>query len=129
MDYPKLFADIHLRPGLSGLDGSYHDYCTFVRGVDIGNDRNLLAGFREMLVPRVGGGDNLTWDGLVLHLAFPDRTGGWREEAAGPGREAANDQLFALLAEFFEKRASCCGLAEIYSGYLAWRKAQSWHRG
>ncbi|WP_326834182.1 hypothetical protein VSH64_04530 [Amycolatopsis rhabdoformis] len=128
MDYRKLFADLHQRPGLYGLDGSYHDYCTFLSGVDAGNDGGLLTGFREALVPRVGAGDNLTWRSLVLHLAFPGRTSGWREEAAGEGRQAAVDLLFSLLADFLDRRDTHGGTAAIFDGYLTWLKAQSWHR-
>ncbi|WP_116199888.1 hypothetical protein [Amycolatopsis circi] len=127
MDYRKLFGDIRLRPGLYGLDGSYHDYCTFLHGVDFGNDRQLLTGFRESLVVRAGAGDNLTWDSLVLHLAFPDRTEGWRDEAAGAGRQTVNDLLFSLLDEFLEKRSERGGTAAIFDEYLTWLKAQPWH--
>ncbi|MBN9739586.1 hypothetical protein DMP23_00450 [Amycolatopsis sp. A1MSW2902] len=129
MDYRKLFGEIRRYPGLYGLDGSYHDYCTFLLGVDTGNGGQLLTGFRESLVPRVGDGDNLTWPALVLHLAFPDRTEGWRDEAAGAGRDTANDLLFSLLDEFFEKQAQPRGTAAIFDEYLTWLKAQPWYRG
>ncbi|WP_328457685.1 MULTISPECIES: hypothetical protein [unclassified Amycolatopsis] len=128
MDYRKLFAEIHRRPGLYGLDGGYHDYCTFLLGADAGNDGQLLTGFTESLVPRVGTGDSLTWTSLVLHLAFPGRTAGWREEAAGEGRQHAVDLLFALLDEFLERRAAPGGTAAIFDDYLTWLKAQSWYR-
>jgi hypothetical protein len=106
MEYRKLFAEPHRHPKLYGLDGSYRDYCTFLAGVDAGNNGQVLTGFRESLVPRVGNGDNLTWTSLVLHLAFPDHTAGWHEEAAGEGRQIAVDLLFSLLDEFWERRAA-----------------------
>jgi hypothetical protein len=128
VDYRKLFAEIHRRPKLYGLDGSYHGYCTFLLGVDAGNDGQLLTGFTESLVPRVGAGDNLTWTSLVLHLAFPDRTAGWHDEAAGEGRQGAVDLLFSLLDEFLERRAAPGGTAAIFGEYLTWLKAQPWNR-
>ncbi len=128
MDYPKLFAEIHRRPGMYGLDGGYRDYCTFLLGVDFGNDGMLLTGFKEMLVVRAGAGDNLVWSALVLHLAFPGLTSGWREEAAGAGRDTAVDTLFSLLAEFFERRSAHGGTAAIFDEYLTWLKAQSWYQ-
>ncbi|WIX82869.1 hypothetical protein QRX50_19885 [Amycolatopsis carbonis] len=128
MDYRKLFAEIHRRPRMYGLDGSYHDYCTYLLGIDAGNDGQLLTGFTELLVPRVGAGNNLTWVSLVLHLAFPDLTSGWRDEAAGEGKQAAVDLLFSLLDEFFEKRDAPGGTATIFDDYLTWLKAQPWHR-
>lgn len=128
MDYRKLFTEIHRRPNMYGLDGSYHDYCTYLLGVDAGNDGQLLTGFTELLVPRVGGGNNLSWVSLVLHLAFPDRTSGWRDEAAGKGKQVAVDLLFSMLNEFFDKRDAHRGTAAIFDDYLTWLKAQSWHR-
>ncbi|MEA5363527.1 hypothetical protein VA596_28625 [Amycolatopsis sp., V23-08] len=129
MDLRELFDGIRRRPQLYGLDGSYHDYCVFLLGVDAGNDGGLLTGFTESLVPRVGTGANLTWTSLVLHLAFPGRTTGWRDEAAGDGRQVAVDQLFALLDEFLERRAAPGGTAAIFDEYLTWRRAQPWHHG
>ncbi|WP_326951353.1 hypothetical protein OG439_22745 [Amycolatopsis sp. NBC_01307] len=128
MDHRKHFADIHRRPQLYGLDGSYHDYCTYLLGVDAGHDGGLLTGFKESLVPRVGTGDNLTWTSLVLYLAFPGRTSGWHDEAAGDGRQVAVDLLFTLLDEFLETRSRARGTAAIFAGYLAWREAQPWAR-
>jgi len=128
VDYPKLFDEIRRRPGIYGLDGGYRGYCTFLLGLDFGNDGTLLTGFREMLVPRAGSGDNLVWSSLVLHLAFPGRTSGWHAEAVGAGRGAAVDLLFSLLAEFLERRSAQGGTAAIFDEYLTWRKAQSWAR-
>ena len=68
MDYPNLFTQIHRRPGMFGLDGSYGQYCAFINGLDAGNDWRLLTGFREWLVTRLEKGDNLGWPGLVPHL-------------------------------------------------------------
>jgi hypothetical protein len=129
VDLCKLCTEMHRRPQLYGLDGSYHDYCTFLLGVDAGNDGGLLTGFTESLVPRVGTGDNLTWTSLVLYLAFPGRTSGLHDEAAGAGRQVAVDLLFTLLDEFFGRRSAAGGTAAIFDEYLTWRKAQSWYRG
>jgi hypothetical protein len=128
VDYRKLFAEIHRRPKLYGLDGSYHDYCTFLLGVDAGNDGQLFSGFTESLVPRVGSGNNLTWTTLILHLAFPHRTSGWYDEAAGEGQQVAVDLLFSLLDEFLERRSTSGGTAAIFDEYLTWLKAHPWHR-
>jgi hypothetical protein len=73
VDYRQLFTDVRQRPGMFGLDGTFHDFTVFVRGCEAGNDWQLLAGFRESLIARLAAGNNLGWEGLVLHLAFPDR--------------------------------------------------------
>jgi hypothetical protein len=128
VDYRRHFTEIHRRPQLYGLDGGYHDYCTYLLGVDAGNDGGLLTGFTESLVPRVGTGGNLTWRSLVLYLAFPGRTSGWHGEAAGTGRRVAVDLLFALLDEFLGKRAEAGGPAVIFAEYVAWRETRPWAR-
>ena len=119
MDYRKLFSDVRQRPGLFGLDGSFHDFTVFVRGCEAGNDWQLLAGFREWLVTRNGHGDNLVWEALVLHQAFPDgppRRERLREEPELD--EVAVGALFRLLDEFLELRAAHNGLARIFDGYF-----------
>src|SRR5689334_22386721 len=72
VDYRTLFAEISRRAGPCGLDGSFEQFTTFVSGVDAGNDWQLLTGFREWLIVRLGYGNNLTWPGHVLWLAFPE---------------------------------------------------------
>ena len=127
MEYRKLFSDVRQRPELFTMDGSFHDFTVFIRGCEAGNDGQLLAGFREWLVVRCGHGDNLIWEALVLHQAFPD----------GPPRRAqltadaelnrvAVETLFRLLDEYLGLRAEHGGLARIFDEYLTWRKAQSW---
>ena len=125
MDYRKLFADVHRRPGLFGLDGSFHDFTVFVRGCEAGNDGQLLAGFRELLVARCRDGNNLTWEALVPRQAFPD--GPPPREQADPQRDrVAADTLFRLLDDYLQRRAELGGLARIFDEYLTWLKAQSW---
>ncbi|MDW5327761.1 hypothetical protein [Plantactinospora sp. KLBMP9567] len=127
MDYRKLFADVHRRPGPFTLDGSFHDFTVFIRGCEAGNDRQLLAGFREWLVARCGHGDNLIWEALVLWQAFPDRLPQPEELQADPElNKAAVETLFLLLDEFLQRRAEHGGLAKIFDEYLTWRNAQSW---
>ena len=126
MDYRKLFSDVHARPGLWGLrDGSFATCTAFVLGVDAGSDHELLTGFREWLVVRFDGGNNLAWTGLVLRLAFPDFDGG---PMPPDGDQQAVDTLFGLLDEFLALRTDRDWLVTIYDNYLAWLKAQSWYR-
>lgn len=127
MDYRKLFADVHRRPGLFGLDGSFHDFTVFVRGCEAGNDGQLLAGFREWLVARCRDGNNLVWEALVLRQAFPDGPPRREQLEADPelGRAAA-DTLFRLLDDYLRRRDEPGGLAKVFDEYLTWLKAQSW---
>lgn len=129
MDYRTLFRNVRRRPGLYGLDGSYTQFCVFIDGVDYGNDRGLLTGFRELLVPRAGKGDNLAWRALVLHLAFPGQAQPSRQPSESPEtNQLAVDMLFALLDEFLERREEPRKVAELFDQYHAWRSAQPWYR-
>jgi len=127
MDYRKLFADVHRRPGMFGLDGSFHDFTVFVRGCEAGNDGQLLAGFREWMVARCGFGNNLVWEALVLHQAFPDGPPRREQLEADPELDrGAAETLFRLLDEYLRRRTEHGGLAKIFDEYLTWLKAQSW---
>lgn len=129
MTYRTLFAEVRERPGLYGLDGSFREFCAFVTGADAGNDWQLLTGFRELLVVRVGTGNNLTWVGLVLRLAFPDAESGWPGLLTTPdGDRAAVATLFRLLDEFLERRAAPGEPAGIFAEYQAWLQAQPWYQ-
>ncbi|MEU4620377.1 hypothetical protein AB0G04_10430 [Actinoplanes sp. NPDC023801] len=128
MNYQELFAQVHRRPGMFCLDGEFHTLTAFVRGCEAGNDWQLLAGFREWLVTRLGGGDNLVWEGLVLRLAFPDRESGpGREELRADPRmnEKAVELLFQLLDEFLQKRNEHDGLAKIFGAYFESRSRRA----
>lgn len=124
MDYPTQFEAVRRRPQLYGLDGSYGQFCAYLEGLNAGNDGHLLTGFREWLVTRLGHGDNLTWRGLVIHLARPDGPASGREAVESADRDpAVIATLFELLHEFFARRARPADLVQIYDEYLTWRKA------
>jgi hypothetical protein len=58
-------------------------------------------------VTRFGGGNNLTWEGLVLRLAFPAVSFGPRRAELQAGAQlnaVAVETLFGLLDEFLERR-------------------------
>jgi hypothetical protein len=129
MDYWELYANAARRPGLYGLDGSYGQFCAFLTGADAVADGLPLTGFREFLVVRLGDGNNLTWAGLVLRLAFPAARTGWPDLARTPeGDRMAVRTLFRLLDEFLTTRADVDGPARIVEEYEAWLNTQSWHR-
>jgi len=51
---------------------SYDCVCSYMLGMDVACAGDLMDGFHDWLVPTVGHGDNLAWQGLVLYLAFPN---------------------------------------------------------
>ena len=128
MDYRKLLLEVHARPGMWGLDGSYGQFCVFLTGIDAGNDWQWLSGFREWLIVRADTGNNLAWSGLVLLLAFPDVDTGRRDLLTEPeNNKRAVDTLFTALDEFLAQRAAHNGTVAVFDEYLTWLKAQSWY--
>ena len=120
MDYEDLFTNIRRRPEMFGLDGSFQGFCAFLLGIDYGNDRKFLVGFREMLAVRLGAGANLSWPALVLRVAFPERDSVERDRLADPeANRAAVDALFTLLAEFRTRTTDQDGLLRIFDAYQA----------
>ena len=129
MEYRAHFEAIRRRPQLYGLDGSYGQFCAYLAGADVGNDGRLLTGFRELLVTRLRGGNNLSWKGLVIHLARPDGAAAGREAVESAERDpAVIAKLFELLDEFLELTVRPDGLVRIYDEYSTWLKTQEWYR-
>lgn len=116
-----LFHLVRTRPGMYGI-GDYASACTFVTGYDAATGFTALNGFREMLVTRLGDGDNLTPFALIHRLTFDE----YRAELDHEANSTAIDALFSYLDRFLELRDQRGGLARIYDDYLTWLKAQPW---
>jgi hypothetical protein len=100
----------------------------FVTGYDFALDGAVLEGFREWLIPRVGGCDNLTSTELVLCLAFPDSADPNALIASDVASERrAIDMLFVLIAEFDAFRDAPEGLENVYAEYERWLSTQAWY--
>lgn len=104
----------------------YDVVSAFVLGCDAGNDWGLLAGFREWLILRLDGGNNLVWPALVLEIAFPGEGRSSAKLELPCGHHHAVETLFDLLAEFLEVRNKRDGLREIFEKYEVWVQQQSW---
>lgn len=132
MIFRELFAFVHKRPGMYGLDGSFAHFCIFLEGCHAGTSYSLLAGLREWLVVQLGevnAGNNLAWPALVLELAFPE---GWHaktgEKASlspfptldDDANTVAVETLFRLLDAFLKEREQYESLIKIIREYAAW---------
>lgn len=108
-----------------GVPNTFRGLCAFVQGVNAGNEWQFLAGFQEFLVIRADKGPNLTWIGLVLHVAFPGNDHLAMGLLDDPDREQhAIDTLFDLLDEFLERRSRHGELVKICNEYLEWRRSK-----
>jgi hypothetical protein len=70
MNYRELFAALHKRPGMYGLDGSFAQFCIFLNGCDAATSWSLLAGFNEWLLVRYDEETSFGWTALIPCLAF-----------------------------------------------------------
>lgn len=91
------------RPSMYIFGVSFGSVTAFLTGLCLGSDPNLLDEFRRWLLIRTGGtGSNLTWEALVLRIAFPDVVQPHRELTSPTQDEAAVASVFDLLSEFLD---------------------------
>jgi hypothetical protein len=92
----------------------------FVQGYDAALCHAALAGFREWLIVRHGGGNNLAW---TAHVEAEIEAGLERSH------ETDIERFFDLLEEFWRDRHARDGLAVIHARYTTWLRRQLWYRG
>ncbi|MFC9690938.1 hypothetical protein ACFTSF_20470 [Kribbella sp. NPDC056951] len=122
MDYKELIRNVRARPILYGLDESYGSLQSFFLGCDVGSRGEFLLGFREWLIVKTDGGNNLSWPGLVQRVrASAGESSGYRELSD-------TDALLALIDEFLEIRQQDDGHLKIFARYADWLREQAWFR-
>lgn len=127
MNYKELFADLKRYTGMY-IQESYGEASAFVYGCDAGNDFGLLLGFREWLIVRLDGYNNLAWHALVLLVAFPGENVLEEDIVASKERtRKAIDALCDLLIEFLQMRETRDGVHKIFEQYSEWLHKQPWH--
>ena len=99
----ELFESIRLRPGMYFTEERYVVVAAFVLGYDAANDGQILEGYRDWLAEKLGFGANLSWEPLVLSLAFPDAKQPEIEvELSEKNQRVAIDLLFETIYQFTE---------------------------
>lgn len=122
--------DVRRRPGAYGLDGSYRLFTTYIAGFHAGSGHTFLDGFREWLVVRVDGGDNLVWEALVFMLALPGESLRFCRDRMDDERNTVVVRtLFDTLEGFLDDRdGRPAGRDMIRADYEQWLSRQSWSR-
>ena len=105
---------------------SYEAVVAFLGGFDFARDGGPLGGFREWLVVRVDGGNNLVWEQLVLLAAFPEQAWAERGTFSDEANKSAIAALERLLLEFLAVREES-GLRRIYLDHENWLRRQDWY--
>lgn len=107
---------------------AYATISALMAGYDLATSGGALAGFREWLIPRVGGRNNLGWPELALFVVFPEAVDPEEVLSSRPdGDSRAREGLLALMELFLVARASPNGLRRIFLDYEAWLHTQSWY--
>ncbi|MCP3855450.1 MAG: hypothetical protein GY745_17540 [Actinomycetia bacterium] len=92
-----------------GADLSYRELVKYVQGVDAGT--NMLDGFHEWLVRRLGAGRSLYWSALVTYDALgvepahhsTDLPGDWQQRVEDADSDLV-EHLFEVLDGFLAER-------------------------
>jgi hypothetical protein len=127
MGMPEVFKRIRKHPLLYIRRREFYDVVAFVNGFDSAIAGGLMIGLHEWLITKLGEGENLAWDELVLRLTFPNVETPSQHLLLGNNQAIAFESLFALLEEFFNDRDAYNGLRRIYLQYECWLKRQSWY--
>jgi hypothetical protein len=105
----------------------YRSAAAFVAGFNLASGGSALQGFHAWLVVRVGCGDNLGNEELVLWLAFPGCESPRERLCADGGEEQAIKCLIKSLNDFWRDRSDSNGMRRIYCSYENWLAQQSWY--
>ncbi len=118
----KRHTSMYLEPG----NISYATVTAYIKGIDDATSGGALVGFREWLVIKVGGKNNICWTELVLSLLYPDVPFPRQHLQDAHKDELAVAGLFDLLTEFYEDKGQH-GLNHIFLQHEKWKLQQSWH--
>jgi hypothetical protein len=123
MPLPHELEMVRRYPGMYLRRVDFDGAVAFVHGFDVATNGGLLVGFREWLIVRLNGGNNLAWSELLLSLDQSERAG----DPSAATEEARVAFLFSTLDEFLTEREQLAGMRSIFVRYDDWLRAQDWH--
>ena len=107
--------------------GNYDSVAAYLSGFDAALDGGFLHGFREWLIVRADGCNNLGWPTIVAYVIFPDHDDPVAALHASESNDGfARKELHRLYTEY---RADVRqhGLRGIFHEYEKWLHRQSWY--
>src|SRR4051812_40435769 len=119
MEIPRALSLFFRTPGMYIPRTDFYTAAAFILGFDKAREGDVLVGFREWLVLKLGYGDNFAWPELILRLAYP-------EPGARPRELPASDQerlmglLFEAVEAFWKAREDAGGPEEIFRRHADW---------
>jgi hypothetical protein len=127
MSLPDVLEHMKKRPGMYVAKVDFDSVAAFIAGFNLATNGGLLVGFREWLIVKLGYGNNLVWDALVLKLTFPEAESASNQLLQAEQQKRAVESLFQLLEAFLQEKNSPDGLRRIFISYEEWLKHQDWY--
>lgn len=124
-EFAEFVARLSRHPQMYVSPATFETVCAFLDGYNHAGVGGPLTGFREWLVIRADGCNNLTWPGIVKRLlgvtdAGENRDRDWHHERI--------KDLGSLFEVFFTYRRSV-GVTKLYHDYGEWLLRQEWYQG
>jgi hypothetical protein len=127
-NHRSLFQDLRSRTGMFIVRPSHATVAALLLGYDLAHGGGALIGFREWLIVRLGLGNNLSWEALTLHAAFPGAEAPEEALKSDASQKQAVDVLLELADHYAADREKPEGLRRIYAAYERWLRSQDWYR-
>lgn len=127
MEFPRTLGQFFKRPLMFIRRADIDAASAFLMGFDLARDGEVLAGFREWLVMKLGYGNNFAWPELAIRLGYP-------EPLVRPlvlpaeDRERLMGLLFETIEEFWKEREAARGPGEILRRHSDWLRSQDWYQ-
>lgn len=128
MTLPPVLANVRKRPEMYLPFVTYEGVVSFVLGYDAAVNGGLLWAFREWLVTKLSGGNNLSWPALVLRdIGREDASVSGKALQTAEDHRAAIESLFDTIETFLDERDQPAGARRIYAAYEQWLQHQDWY--
>lgn len=118
VEFLPLIQHLCKRPGMYVVPPQMGTVIAFIDGFNVASNGEPLAGFREWLVVRANGGNNLAWGGIVQCMLRPNMR---VDEFCQSNDEQLFQSLANLLTEFTDERNKF-GKDKILHDYQQWYK-------
>ena len=125
--FPDGLARASSRLGMHLQRVDYPTASALVEGYNLAVNGGLLFGFREWLIVKANGGNNLAWSQLVLEVAFPEVALRRAALQTQEGNDKAVNAMFNLLDDFLAFRSRPEGAREVFLTYERWLRRQAWY--
>jgi hypothetical protein len=106
---------------------TYAMVAAYISGYDNAMKGGFLQGFREWLIVRADGCNNLVWSDIVPYIVFPHADDPIAELHASEVNEARAIQMLESLFNEYRSAIQENGVRGVFHAYEKWLAKQSWY--